>query len=164
MGEPGRVELGPLHTAAAAPAGSAGVPLDHTAEAPAVAALVRRGFTASFMVDGDRLRICDTDRRYRPQDVTIRDYYRFEGTSDPDDMSVVYALETRDGVLGTLIDAFGAKADPAIATMLDRMRVERPGERPPLLPRLVVALGIVGLVALAIEAALVTTSRRSRRA
>jgi hypothetical protein len=28
----------------------------------------------------------------RPEDVRIREFYRFEGVSDPDDLSVVYAL------------------------------------------------------------------------
>jgi hypothetical protein len=36
----------------------------------------------------------------------------FAGVSDPDDMSVVYAIETRDGVRGTLTGAFGVYSDP----------------------------------------------------
>ena len=55
------------------------------------------------------------------QDVRIVDHYRFEGTSDPDDMSVIYALEARDGTRGTLTDAFGTYADPSVGAVLDRM-------------------------------------------
>ncbi len=55
----------------------------------------------------------------------IVDYYRFEGASDPDDMSIIYALEARGGTRGILTDAFGSYADPAIGAVLDRMRVAR---------------------------------------
>jgi hypothetical protein len=158
-GDTRRVEVGPLHSAATSPPAAAGVPIDHTAEAPAVAALERRGFTASFVVDGDVLRLSGTERRYRPEFVSIRDYYRFEGTSDPDDMSVVYALETRDGVRGTLVDAFGVKADPAVAAMLDRMQMRRPGDRPAGRWHALVTLGLLGVLAVT---ALVV--RRRRRA
>lgn len=48
---------------------------------------------------------------------------RFEGTSDPDDMSVIYALEARDGMRGTLTDACGSYADPAVGAVVDRMGV-----------------------------------------
>ena len=60
--------------------------------------------------------------------MTIRDYYRFEGTSDPDDMSIVYALEGSDGTRGILVDAFGTYADPAVGAVLDRMRIARVAE------------------------------------
>jgi hypothetical protein len=68
---------------------------------PAIAALERRGFIADFVPDGDRVRIAGTQRRLGPDDVRLRDYYRFEGTSDPDSMSVIYAVEARDGTRGT---------------------------------------------------------------
>jgi hypothetical protein len=120
------VELGPLHAAAACPAYTGGTPMDHTSEAPAITALERRGFTAQFAAHRRDLRVTHTGLRFRPEDVRIRDYYRFEGTSDPDDMSVVYALEARDGTRGVLVDAFGSYADPAVGAMVNRMRVDTP--------------------------------------
>jgi hypothetical protein len=36
-------------------------------------------------------------------------------------MSIIYAVQTDDGTRGTLIDAFGTYADPAIAAIVDRM-------------------------------------------
>ena len=122
------VELGPLHAAAACPE-SAGWPVDHTSEAPAIMALERLGFTAQFAAQGRHLRVTHSDRRFRPEDVRIRDYYRFEGASDPDDMSVVYALEARDGTRGVLVDAFGSYADPMVGALLSRMRVDPPAAR-----------------------------------
>jgi len=53
--------------------------------------------------------------------VVIRGYYRFEGVSDPDDMAIVYAIETRSGVRGILVDAFGVYSDPTIGAALQHV-------------------------------------------
>ena len=50
----------------------------------------------------------------------IREFHRFEGISDPDDMAIVYAIESKSGVRGTFADAFGVYADPATAAVLRR--------------------------------------------
>lgn len=119
----GEAELGPLHEAAAKVPDGCAFPVDHSRETRALAALERRGDTEAFVVSDGALRIANTDRRFPPEDVRIRDYYRFEGISDPDDMSVIYALEARDGTRGTLTDAYGSYADPAVGAVVDRMGV-----------------------------------------
>lgn len=80
--------------------------------------MVRRGFTEHFAVAGVRLRALDSGRTFRPEELVIRDYRRFEGISDPDDMSIVYAIESRSGMRGTLVDAFGVYANPVIGVFL----------------------------------------------
>jgi hypothetical protein len=62
--------------------------------------LRRRGFTDHFMVRGRQLLAIDAGRPFLPRDVVIREYHRFEGVSDPDDMAIVYALES----LGAMLD------------------------------------------------------------
>ena len=47
--------------------------------------------------------------------------YRFEGGSDPDDTSTVYAIEARNGVRGTLTDAFGVYADPRVGAFIGKV-------------------------------------------
>jgi hypothetical protein len=95
---------------------------------PAIATLARAGYTAGFRAEGDMLRVIGTRQRYAAEDAFIRDFYRFEGVSDPDDMSVIYAVETRDGTRGTLIDAYGTYADPDIAAIVDRMELRTPAD------------------------------------
>jgi len=87
--------------------------------------LRRRGFTDHFKVSGRTLLALDAGKPFPPGDVVIRDYYRFEGVSDPDDMAVVYAIEGRGGTRGILTDAYGAYADPAVGAMLDLLRIDR---------------------------------------
>src|SRR5260370_21165489 len=84
--------------------------------------LRRRGFTDHFKVSGRTLLALDAGKPFPPGDVVIRDYYRFEGVSDPDDMAVVYAIEGRGGKRGILTDAHGAVAHPTLAAMLDLLR------------------------------------------
>ena len=71
--------------------------------------LKKDGFTQDFTVRDGRLQTIGNDsaKSYAPDEVTIVDFYRFEGDSDPDDMSILYALETTDGVRGTISSAFG---------------------------------------------------------
>lgn len=88
----------------------------------ALESLVRRGFTEHFGVRGDQLRGFESGRTFGANDVTIREYDRFEGVSDPDDMAIVYAIESSSGTRGTLVDAFGVYSNPAISAYLGRVR------------------------------------------
>jgi hypothetical protein len=71
------------------------------------------GFTQDFNVVDGRLHTIgsNSDKTYAPEEVTIVDFYRFEGESNPDDMSILYAIETKDGVRGTISSAYGTYAD-----------------------------------------------------
>ena len=64
--------------------------------------LAARGFTEQFKPVAEGLRALRSGETFPPGEVTIRENYRFEGESDPDDMSIVYAIETRSGVRGNL--------------------------------------------------------------
>ena len=77
-----------------------------------------RGYRQGMTIRAGQLRVDGTERTYRPDEVVVRDYWRFEGVSDPGDESVVYAIETSDGAKGTLVDAYNAYADPSIGEFL----------------------------------------------
>ncbi|MGI4734029.1 MAG: hypothetical protein ACRYG7_02500 [Janthinobacterium lividum] len=72
-----------------------------------------QGYTHDFTVREGRLCTMDEDsaRTYSPEEVTIVDYFRFEGESNPDDMAILYAIETTDGAKGTISSAYGVYAD-----------------------------------------------------
>jgi hypothetical protein len=80
--------------------------------------LTRRGFAEDFRVSDGRLQVVGTGERLRPEDCVIVEYHRFEGISDPDDMAIVYGVETAGGARGTVVDAFGVYADPALSAVL----------------------------------------------
>jgi len=83
--------------------------------------LSRRGYTEHFKAVEGGLQALGTGQRFEPKDLVIRGYYRFEGISDPDDMAITYAVESRSGVRGVLIDAFGVYSDPTISEVLKRV-------------------------------------------
>lgn len=85
--------------------------------------LAGSGFIEHFGVRGDALRSFDSGRSFRAEQLVIREYHRFEGVSDPDDMSIVYAIEGQDSARGTLVDAFGVYSDPAVSAFLDRVPI-----------------------------------------
>jgi hypothetical protein len=65
----------------------------------------------------------ETGALFEANEVVIRRFERFEGVSDPDDMSIVYAIESRSGIRGTLTDAFGVYSNPAISAFVDKIEI-----------------------------------------
>jgi hypothetical protein len=90
--------------------------------------LISRGYTAHFGVVGDRLRAFDSGKTFEAHEVIIRAYQRFEGVSDPDDMAIVYAIESTDGTRGSLVDAFGAYANPTVSAFLHDVQIRPAAE------------------------------------
>jgi hypothetical protein len=105
-------------------------PIEPTTLAGTIEELRGRGYTASFEPSTHGLRVAGREKIYRTEELTIRESYRFEGASDPDDQSVVYAIEAADGTRGVLVDAFGTYADPEIAQVLQDIRIRRAAPRP----------------------------------
>lgn len=92
--------------------------------AEAVRGLQARGFRENFEVVNDRLSGLDSGRQYRADEVTIVEHHRFEGMSDPDDLSVIYAIEVTDGSRGVLVDAYGAYATPQVSAFLKTVPIK----------------------------------------
>ena len=80
--------------------------------------LVRNGFEEHFKVTEKGLKALRLEKYYEAKDVKVLNYYRFEGDSDPADNSILYALETKDGLRGTLVDAFGPYADSKVTNFM----------------------------------------------
>lgn len=53
----------------------------------------------------------DQTRYFGPHDLVIIKVYRFEGGSDPSDMSIVYVFETKDDTYGYSVNAYGVYDD-----------------------------------------------------
>ena len=75
---------------------------------------VQDGYAENFKVTEEGLQSLETEKIYKPGDVHIINFFRFEGASDPSESAIVYVIETDDGAKGTLTDAYGMYADPNI--------------------------------------------------
>lgn len=74
--------------------------------------LASRGYSDEIKVKKDGATLGSEDSTvYQPNELTIVRTYRFEGESDPADMSVLYAIETKDGKKGIFLNAYGTYSD-----------------------------------------------------
>ncbi|HEV8508336.1 MAG TPA: hypothetical protein VGQ53_23200 [Chitinophagaceae bacterium] len=76
--------------------------------------IVKDGYEENFKVIDQGLQSLETEKIYKPDDVHIVNFFRFEGASDPSDSAILYVIETSDGAKGSLTDAYGMYADPEI--------------------------------------------------
>lgn len=90
----------------------------------AIEGLKKRGFTANFEFLDQTFRDVDNGRTFKASELTIVEHYRFEGASDPDDMSVVYAIESDEGLKGIVADAFGLYANPDLGGFLENVKIQ----------------------------------------
>jgi hypothetical protein len=70
-----------------------------------------KGFDHSFRHDSGKLIDLETDSAYRPEDIDAIEEHRYEGMSNPSDLSILYALKMSDGTKGTFLMAYGPNAD-----------------------------------------------------
>jgi len=88
--------------------------------------LQQEGFTENFVPRKNGIEAPSKKRVYKPHEVQIDSFYRFEGESDPADNAIVYAIETFDGVKGLLVDAYGTYANHHVADFLTEVqRIEK---------------------------------------
>jgi hypothetical protein len=85
----------------------------------AVNDLKKRGYTIDFNLDSEAI-VCDTERCH-PEDFEITEIYRFEGNTDPADEAIVYAIESKSGSKGVLVNGYGVSADPLSDAMVKKL-------------------------------------------
>jgi hypothetical protein len=86
--------------------------------------LLQEGFDKNFKATAEGLLCIETEKVYKPNDIHVVNFYRFEGISDPSDNSILYAIESTDKTKGTLIDAYGAYSDPEVEKFMKQVKIE----------------------------------------
>lgn len=87
----------------------------------AINGLRERGFTLDFNLQTNSLQCFNPDLHLTPDEFVIKEIYRFEGDTDPDDEAIVYAIESRDGHKGVFINGYGASSDAVGAEMMKKL-------------------------------------------
>lgn len=77
--------------------------------------LEEQGYKSNFAFRDGEMICVETGSPYAPSQLMIDASYRFEGSSNPDDMSILLALTASDGTRGMFMDAFGINGDPEAA-------------------------------------------------
>ena len=84
--------------------------------------LRKEGFIYDFKVSAEsKLCTMEDKHTFSPEHVRIVDFYRFEGESNPDDMSILYAVETHNGLRGTISNSYGPYADSKVDDFLKQV-------------------------------------------
>ena len=87
----------------------------------AIRDLKARGFTANFEYVRKAFRDVNSGNTFAANELAIVEHHRFEGISDPDDMSVIYAVESQSGIKGIIVDAFGTYAGAELGKFLEKV-------------------------------------------
>jgi hypothetical protein len=87
--------------------------------------LEEQGYKDQFRVEKDKLVSLNTQKKYKAKEVKVANFYRFEGVSNPDDMSILYAIETTDGNKGTLSDAYGLYSDDDTGVFMQEVEMNK---------------------------------------
>ena len=82
--------------------------------------LRKQGFTVDFNLESNCI-VCHPEK-FHPEDFKIVDVYRYEGETDPADEAAVYAIESKTGLKGILVTAYGASMDNRSAAILDKLK------------------------------------------
>ncbi|MBK6831813.1 MAG: phosphoribosylpyrophosphate synthetase [Flavobacteriales bacterium] len=88
----------------------------------AVNDLQRRGYTDDLVL-AERCLVCDArSLSLDPADFQIDEFHRFEGNSDPEDQSIVYAISSdKHGLKGILVNAYGPDASSMTQEMVRKL-------------------------------------------
>jgi hypothetical protein len=89
----------------------------------AIAGLKQRGYTIDFNMEYDCIVCHDTPISLMPNEFEITDFYRFEGDSDPADEAIVYAIESKHGEKGVLVNGFGIYSDSVSDELIEKLKV-----------------------------------------
>ena len=84
--------------------------------------LLRKGYDRNYNVLSAEKMADDKGHTYSANQLSIDEFFRFEGESDPGDNSIIYAVKANDGSKGTLVDTYGAQGSMNVAQFV--MKVE----------------------------------------
>ncbi len=85
--------------------------------------LMKAGYTHDFNIREECL-VCNiTNEVLPPEDFQIDKTYRFEGETNPDDQSIVYAISSsKFNMKGVLVNGYGISADEATSKLVEKLQ------------------------------------------
>jgi len=91
--------------------------------------LMKRGYTENLSLEGDTIDDKEKNIRMTADDFVIDEFYRFEGPSNPSDMSIVYAVTSdKYHLKGVLVNAFGTYANSSSSAIQAKLNHEQVSE------------------------------------
>ena len=98
---------------------------DYSSLSDATTDLKKRGYTEDFNLKPTCLECPSLKLELHPEHFTVDEFYRFEGMSNPDDNSIVYAISSKQGLKGVLVDAYGVYSDNMSEQKIKKLSFKR---------------------------------------
>jgi hypothetical protein len=89
--------------------------------ADAVESLKEKGFDHSFELGENFITCKALEVEYSTDELSILETHKFDKGTDPGSESTIYAIQSDNGVKGTLITSYGKYVDPEKAKLIDRL-------------------------------------------
>ncbi len=83
--------------------------------------LLDKGFVNHFEIISNGCVEADNGNIYDVEDLIIMESHKFHGLNNPIELTVVYAVRTKDGDQGIIIDAYGVGANGLTSGLIDKV-------------------------------------------
>ena len=83
-----------------------------------------KGYSDDLNLLDDRIENRTKEKKYPIDQFDVDQYFRFEGISNPDDNSILYAITTKDGHKGLLVDGYGKSGGQVSMDMLNKLKIK----------------------------------------
>lgn len=85
--------------------------------------LKKRGYKEDFNLKPTCLECASLNLQIHPEEFKVDEFYRFEGMSNTDDNSILFAISAKNGLKGVLVDAYGLYAENLTEPMIRKLSV-----------------------------------------
>jgi hypothetical protein len=95
----------------------------------AINGLKEKGYTNDFNLHPDWIECEPMKLKMSPEEFHVDEVHRFEGMTNPDDSTVLYAISSSRGLKGVLMDAYGVYATSVSPEMIKKLTIDHRTER-----------------------------------
>ncbi len=97
---------------------------NYTTLVEAIRSLKSLGFSDEYKFKDGELINLRSKRNYKPKDLCIVEHHRFEGMTNPGDMSILFAIEDSSGQRGVVVSSYGPYADAKLINFFDQVKIK----------------------------------------
>lgn len=88
--------------------------------------LMELGYTHDFNIHEECLVCHEFSVTLSPDEFEIDKVYRFEGASDPEDQSILYAISSKkSNIKGILVNGYGISADAETSKLIEKLETHK---------------------------------------
>ena len=90
----------------------------------AINGLKSEGYTLDFNLDENCIICSNKIHRLNTSEFKVDKYYRFDGDTNPEEESIIYAVSSMDNkIKGVLINGFGNMSDDLTNEMIEKLKI-----------------------------------------